>query len=401
MVGDELLDGRSQDTNSTWIIGRARSEGWRVDAVEVIPDDVEAIAEAIRRHAANAAAILVSGGLGPTEDDLTREALALALGVELEFDAEIFDRIESLFRRRGRPMPPSNRRQALRTPCARVLANPVGSAVGLHEVCGTADVVLLPGVPAELRTIFDDSVRPLFAARLARTAPPARRLRTTQVAESALVTLVEDALEDRADFDLAYCVSTWGVDLLLRNHDQARLDRSTSALREALGDRVYAEGDPSLPAIVVSALAGQGRTVSVAESCTGGLVGAALTSVPGSSAVFAGGIVAYADRVKAEMLGVDPALLRAHGAVSEEVARAMASGIRARFRTDWGVSTTGIAGPSGGTPEKPVGTVCIGLSGPDTEAAGTIRLGGDRELVRRWSVAAALDAVRRGRIGRH
>jgi nicotinamide-nucleotide amidase len=400
MVGDELLDGRSQDTNSTWIIQRASAEGWRVDAVEVVPDEVEVIARALERHARTAAAIIVSGGLGPTDDDLSREALARALGVELQLDAQVLAHIESLFARRGRVMPPSNRRQAFRTPGARVLANPVGSAVGLQDACGQAVVVLLPGVPAELRAIFEESVLGHLAPLLAGSALPTRRLRTTQVAESTLVSLVEAALPDRQEFDLAYCVGRWGVDLLLRNQDRQRLDERTAALREALGDRVYAEGGVDLPSVVVGRYATDKRTIAVAESCTGGLVGAALTSVPGSSVAFRGGIVAYADEVKVAELGVDSVTIERNGAVSEEVALAMAQGARVRLGADWGVSTTGIAGPGGGTEEKPVGTVCLGLSGPEVEAAGTIRLGGDRELVRRWSVAAALDALRRRRIAR-
>jgi len=400
MIGDELLDGRSRDTNSDWIIARTREDGWRVDRIDVVGDDVGLIAEAIRRHAQDAAAIIVSGGLGPTVDDITREGLAAALGVELEFDPEILSHIESLFERRGRRMPPSNRRQAMRTPQSRVIPNPVGSAVGLFDTCNGTPVALLPGVPAELKSMFEASVRKEFAPLLTGTAPLARRLRTSQVAESTLVELVDAASSDLGELDLAYCVSTWGVDLLVRGSDRAILDRQVEILLEALGDRVFAEGDPSLPAAVIGRLRQGSQTVAVAESCTGGLLGGALSSVPGCSAVLRGGVIAYDNEIKEQDLGVDPGLLRTCGAVSEEVARAMAVGVRQRLNVDWGVSTTGIAGPDGGTPEKPVGTVCIGLAGPGAEVgARTIRLGGDRDLIRRWTVAAALDALRRGKIG--
>lgn len=400
MVGDELLDGRTRDTNSAWLIDRARAEGWRVDAVEVLGDDVQRLAAALLRHGETARAIVVTGGLGPTEDDLSREALAAALGVGLVLDEAVLSALRRRFEQRGRRMAPSNRRQAFRPTTSEVIENPVGTAVGLRDRVREATVLLLPGVPAELEAMFDDHVRPLLDPLLAGGALPARRLRTTQVAESVLATMVEEVLEDRADFALAYCVSTWGVDLLLRNPDPERLEQRVALLRGALGDRVYAEGDLSLPAAVVQECARTGRTLAVAESCTGGLVGAALTSVPGSSEAFLGGVVAYADAAKSSQLGVDPDLLRTYGAVSEEVARAMARGARERFGARLAVSTTGIAGPGGGTADKPVGTVCVGLATTEGEVSGTLRLGGDRELVRRWSVAAALDALRRGRIGR-
>jgi nicotinamide-nucleotide amidase len=401
MIGDELLDGRSRDTNSDWIIARSRQEGWRVDRVDVVGDRVELIADAIRQHSQTAAAIIVSGGLGPTVDDLTREGLAAALGVGLEFDQEILTHIESLFTRRGRTMPPSNRRQAMRTPQSRVIPNPAGSAVGLFDTCGDTVVALLPGVPAELKAMFDSTVREELSVLLAGGAPLARRLRTSQVAESALAEMVDAVYPNPDELDLAYCVSTWGVDLLLRSRDRATLDQQVETLLEAFGSCVFGEDDLSLPAAVIKILRANGQTAAVAESCTGGLVGGALTSVPGSSAVLKGGVIAYHNEIKEQALDVDPELMRAHGAVSEEVACAMADGVRRRLGVDWGVSTTGIAGPDGGSVEKSVGTVCVGLAGPEAEVeARTIRLGGDRELIRRWTVAAALDALRRGKFGR-
>jgi len=401
MVGDELLDGRSRDTNSDWILDRAATAGWRIDAIEVLHDDIEHIATAIVRHAGRAAAILVSGGLGPTSDDLTREGLARALDAELVFDEEILEHIEALFTARGRVMSPSNRRQAFRTPASRVIANPVGSAVGLlEELDGTA-IALLPGVPAELKAMFDATVHGQFAPLLADGAPFARRVRTTQIAESTLVDLVHAKVSGADALDFAWCVSAWGVDLLVRGEDRERLDATARGLREAIGEYAFGEGETTLPAAVIATRAAAGETIAVAESCTGGLVGAALTSVPGSSEVFVGGIIAYSNEAKEEALAVPRELLVAHGAVSEEVALAMALGVRDRLGADWGVSTTGIAGPGGGTEEKSVGTVCVGLAGPDgVKAAVTIRLGGDRDLVRRWSVAAALDALRRGQIRR-
>jgi nicotinamide-nucleotide amidase len=227
------------------------------------------------------------------------------------------------------------------------------------------------------------------------------RIRTTQIAESALVELVEGAVPDLPDMDVAWCVSTWGVDLLIREGDAERLEEVVARVDAAAGRFVYGHDETGLPDAVIARAADAGETLAVAESCTGGLVGGALTSVPGSSEVFLGGVIAYANHIKESVLEVPRELLVAHGAVSEDVARAMASGVRRRFGADWSVATTGIAGPGGGTAEKPVGTVCVGLAGPDGGVSSTtIRLGGDRSLVRRWSVACALDGLRRGEFGR-
>jgi nicotinamide-nucleotide amidase len=401
MVGDELLDGRSRDTNSDFIIERAGRLGWRVDAVEVIGDGIETIASAMRRQAADAAAIVVSGGLGPTTDDLTRDALAHALGTELVLDDALLAHIESLFRARGRRMPSSNRRQAFRTPSSRVIDNPVGSAPGLLDEIGGTPIALLPGVPAELKAMFDASLVEALGPHLRGGAPRAARIRTTQIAESALVERVEKEVPDLPELDLAWCVSTWGVDVLIRDRDETRLREAADRIARAAGRFVYGRDGTGLPDAVIARAVEAKETLAIAESCTGGMVGGALTSVPGSSEVFLGGVIAYANGIKERALDVPRDLLLAHGAVSEEVAGAMAAGARQRFGADWGVSTTGIAGPGGGTPEKPVGTVCVGLAAPGGRVeATTIRLGGDRSLVRRWSVACALDALRRGEFGR-
>jgi len=399
MVGDELLDGRTRDTNSEWIIDRTREAGWHIAQIEVIADDVDLIASAISRHSERATAILVSGGLGPTCDDLTRDGLALAMGAELEFDTQVFAHIEALFVARGRPMSGSNRRQAMRPSAARVIDNPVGTAPGLLAEVAATPVALLPGVPTELKAMFEATLMGQFAPLLDGSAVPMRRLRTTGIAESTLADMVEDALSGDGQLDLAYCVSTWGVDILLRDPDPARLQHLAAVLHSSLDDLVFGERDSSLPGAVLEHLRALGQTVAVAESCTGGLLGAALTSVPGSSEIVLGGVIAYPNALKESLLDVPAGLLEAHGAVSEEIARAMARGVCARTGADWGISTTGVAGPGGGTKEKPVGMVCVGLCGPGLDAtARSLRLSSGRDSVRRWSVATALDALRRGRL---
>ena len=395
-VGDELLDGRTTETNSHWLIRRATARRWKVERVEVVGDEVDAIAAALHRWTGVVGAVVVTGGLGPTPDDRTRDALARVAGEPLEEDPAQLARIRELFEQRGRTMSPSNRRQAERCVSSEVIDNPVGTAPGLwHEIAGTA-VVLLPGVPAELHRMFVERVEPRLATRLSAAVPHQVRLRTTQIAESVLADRVRAALGDDDDVDLAWCVAEHGVDLVVRDPRETRAHEVASRLRDALGDRVFEQGERDLPEVTLAALRARGETVAVAESCTGGLLGAALTSVPGSSDVFLGGVMAYADRIKSEALGVDVDLLARHGAVSEEVARAMAEGARVRFGADRALATTGIAGPGGGTEEKPVGTVWIALAAADATHARRLRLGGDRGLVRRWTVAAGLDALRRG-----
>lgn len=397
MVGDELLDGRTPETNSHWIVARATARRWRVDRIEVVSDDVDAIAASLHRLTGVVAAVIVSGGLGPTPDDRTRDALAKVAGEPLEEDPHLLAHLSSLFEQRGRTMSPSNRQQALRCASSEVIDNPVGTAPGLlHEISGTL-VVLLPGVPAELHTMWERSVEPRLATRLRAGAPSQIRLRTTQIAESVLADRVRETLGVATEgLDLAWCVAAHGVDLVVRHPQEAQARAVADRMRVALGDHVFAEGLVDLPAVTIDTLRARRETVAVAESCTGGLVGAALTSVPGSSDVFLGGVLAYANDVKQNQLGVPLELLVEHGAVSEPVARAMAERVRITLGSTWGVSTTGVAGPGGGTADKPVGTVWIALAGPEGTWARRLRLGGDRSLIRRWSVAAALDALRRG-----
>lgn len=399
-VGDELLEGLVRDTNSHWLVDALTVGGWSVARVEVVGDEVAAITEALRRGLATAPMVVVGGGLGPTSDDRTRDALAALVSEALELDEGILAHIEQRFRGRGRPMPESNRRQALRPPSSVVLPNSVGTAPGLWQEVDGGAVVLLPGVPAELRRLWQDEVESRLRRHL--SPRPARhgRFRATGVGESRVAQRVDERLEaagfrDGEGFQLAFYVAGFGVDVVVRSRDDAIFDRVCDEVRRALGAELFAEGATDLPETVLSQLRERKQTLAVAESCTGGMLGAALTDVPGCSDVFRGGVMAYADQVKTEALGVDGGLLAEHGAVSEEAAAAMARGARERMGAAWGLSTTGIAGPGGGTGDKPVGTVCLGVAGPDGTTTGRVRLGGTREMVRRWTVARALDQLRR------
>jgi nicotinamide-nucleotide amidase len=397
-VGDELLEGRVRDTNSGWLIDRLGSGGWRVVHVEVVSDELEDMAEAIDRSLDRAPVVVVGGGLGPTPDDRTREALARVVGEEMICDEAVVERIRRRFARRGREMPESNRRQAYRCPSAELLQNPVGSAPGVWQpVAERGAVVLLPGVPAELRPMFDESVLP----RLREFAPPrpwhVRNLHTAGLGESRVAEIVREAVagRDLGPLQLAFYVAQHGVDVVLRGERESTLDEWSAVLREALGEACFGEGAAGIAETVIDRLRARGEKVAVAESCTGGQLLTAFTDVPGCSDVLLGGEVAYANEVKISRLGVDPEVLATHGAVSEEVARSMAQGVRAALDTDWGLSTTGVAGPGGGTEDKPVGTVWIAVAGPDGCDAWRLGLGGDRGVIQRWAVATVLDRLLR------
>jgi nicotinamide-nucleotide amidase len=286
----------------------------------------------------------------------------------------------------------SNLRQALRPPSATSIPNANGTAPGLWVERAGCFVALMPGVPEEMRSMWTAHVRPLVVQRLGGTAGARVRLRVARVAESWLADLVREALAPR-EVQVAYCVQRFGIDILLspRTPDLAAC---LATLRDALGPRIYAEGDRQLDEVVLDALRQRGQTLAVAESCTGGMLASILTERAVSSDVFRGGVVAYANDIKASALGVDPALVDTHGAVSEEVVRAMAEGVRTALGVDWGLATTGIAGPGGGTPDKPVGTVWIATAGPDGCDAHLLRLPGDREQNRRWTCVSLIDALR-------
>lgn len=397
MVGDELLDGRVRETNSLYLQGRLAAHRIAVGAVHVVPDEVESIRDALALAAKAHAAVVVCGGLGPTPDDVSREALALLVGEELVLDPDLVAGLEELFRRRGREMPRSNRRQALRTPGGEALANPRGTAPGLwHELEGVP-LILLPGVPAELEAMWERTVEPRLVGRLPASLPPRLRLRLVRVPESYAADRVAEVLAGQPDVDVAFCAHHQGVDLLLRAVGPGGdLEEARRLVTSALGDHLYAVGDARLPEVLLEELARRGESLAVAESCTGGLLSTVLTDVPGSSRAYRGGVVAYANEVKTGQLGVDPVLLERHGAVSEAVAEAMARGARERLVATWALATTGIAGPGGGTPEKPVGTTCLALAGPDGLLLGErLQLTGDREQNRHWAVAVSLDLLRR------
>lgn len=391
-VGDELVLGDVIDTNSAWVARRLVAAGLEPAGARTVGDDVEAIAAAVRAVALPGTAVLVTGGLGPTSDDLTRQGLAALAGVPLRRDPQVLADIERWYAGRERPVPASSACQADLPEGATVLPNGAGVAPGLRLELGGAVVYAVPGVPQEMEHLVERYVLP----DLARQAVPWRRhtLRVALMGEpdvSARLRPLEEELP--AGVRIAYLAAPGEVLVTLASRDTDPGPIADRA-RSLLGDVVSGEDGETPAATVVRLLTARAATIAVAESLTGGLLGASLTAVPGASAVLRGGVVAYASDLKVTLLRVDAALLEREGAVHPDVALAMAAGVRRRCGATFGVATTGVAGPD---PQdgRPVGTVHVAVAGPDGARVVSALLGGDRSMVRTQSVAHALDLLRR------
>jgi len=406
-VGDELLLGFTIDTNAAHLARELAAIGIGIRRRGTVGDVAEDIASAVREALDRTGAVITTGGLGPTSDDLTKPAIAAIFGRGMRLDEEHVAWMEQRWLQRfGRRMPESNRAQAMLPEGARKLSNNHGSAPGIWlEDDRGRWVAMLPGVPREMRGMLADTLLPILQQRVSRGGAPtvvrSLTLRTTGVAESLLADQIDPIRESFGPVSLAYLPAPDGVDLRLtvRDVDSARadvlLDDAASAIRARLGRSIYADSSTDLAEVVLDRCRALRLTIAVAESCTGGLLGARLTSIPGSSDVVFGGVIAYANEVKRDFLGVDQKLIDAHGAVSEEVVRQMAEGARNRLHASIGIGITGVAGPGGGTPEKPVGTVWIGLAQQDGTRALQLRLIGDRDEIRRRATQSALELLRR------
>ena len=405
-VGSELLTPDRLDTNSLFLTQRLNELGVSVRCKLVIGDDPADIGAALLLAIPKADIVVITGGLGPTEDDVTREAVAAALGLPLEEDAEVAAAIRSRFAARGLPMPATNRRQALIPKGAAVLPNPNGTAPGLWIERPEVVCVVLPGPPRELHVMFDAAARSRLAPAAGRRGIFRRVLHVTGRTES----YVDEAASPvysrwrSAPVPIATSIlaSLGQIELHLAARaatpeDAARaLDAATGELEAVLGRDLVSSDGASLEEVVGRLLRARGQRVAVAESCTGGLIASRLTDVPGSSAYVHGGWVAYDNAAKTAQLGVDRRMIEVHGAVSEPVARALAQGCRKLAGTDYGLGVTGIAGPGGGSPEKPVGTVYVALAGPGERVrVRHLKLPGERDRVKFQASQAALDLLRR------
>ncbi len=401
-VGSEMLTAGRLDTNSLFITDHLNGLGIEVTAKHVVGDDRARLVTTIRRSLEDADIVVLSGGLGPTEDDLTRDAVAQALGCGMSANAGILEAIETRFRTMKRQMPEINKRQAMVLDGAEILSNDRGTAPGQWRVTGNKVVVMLPGPPSELKSMFTREC----LGRLAKIAPPTaihtEVLRVTGISESQLDQTVAPIYVGRANLETT--VLAHDGDLQVRFRAQCKTQADAAALSQevaelaavALGDNVYSRDGASLETVVGRHLAAAGQTLVVAESATGGGLAARITTVPGSSAYFAGGFVTYAKRMKTELLGVPESLLAEFGAVSEPTAKAMAEGARRVTGADWAISITGNAGPSTDGDQARVGEFYLGVAGPDkTEVTHRVWPVGDRDRARAFAVQAALDLLNR------
>lgn len=404
VTGSELVRGGRVDENGPFLARELASRGIEPERISVIGDRPEQLETALR-DALELDLVVTSGGLGPTHDDRTIELLAQAAGRDLRVDAALEREIESVvrnlaerFRRPYHEFEAGVRKQAT-LPDGGISLGLAGTAPGVLLQTGSALAIALPGPPGELQRIWRSALdRPELQEVFARADNPAHRiLRFFGLPESAVAGVVAEAGGEAEGLEVTICAHDLEVqvDLVIPPGGEVQAERVAAALREAHPRALFAEDDKAIEAIVLDLARGRGLTIGAAESCTGGLVSARLTSMPGSSDVFVGGLVTYDDRLKVDGLGVSRDVLERHGAVSAETAAAMASGVRTELGVDVGVSVTGVAGPGGGTPEKPVGLVFIHAEAPDASRGVELRLPGNRDAVRRRAAASALHLLRR------
>jgi nicotinamide-nucleotide amidase len=409
-IGDEIVSGTTIDTNSSFVSQSLREVGVEVVAIFSVVDDEAAIARAVRRAFEEAELVVSTGGLGPTADDLTTACIARLAGCELTLHEPSLRAIEERFRNRGIEMTPNNRKQALLPEGSEVVPNPLGTAPGFIcpvEVEGvTRYVASFPGVPREMMRMVEESLIPWVTARAGGARFASRIFSTFGLAESRLDELLVGVLEGeegRLAFRAAFPRVQARITLSGGREDDlvSRLDAAEARVRERLGHHLYGVGDVGMEEVVGALLRERSLTLALAESCTGGLIGHRLTDVPGSSEYFRLGIIAYANEAKQQLLSVSRDTLETHGAVSVETAIEMARGARAAARSDLALATTGIAGPGGGTAEKPIGTVCIAIAWEGGDWSKRFDLGArDRDWIKQMTAQVGLDSLRRHLLGR-
>ena len=400
-VGSELLTPFRTDTNSLWLTERLNSVGVEVKLKTIVGDDDARLEETIRDALKRSGIVVLTGGLGPTEDDITRKIAARALGRRLALDEKVLEEIRAKFLRWGRKMPEINARQAMVVEGAEVLPNPNGTAPGMYVEHEGRVVALLPGPPREMKPMFDTNVLPKLSERAGAVRVARRVLRVAGMGESAVDERIAPVYTQYKNPQTTILFNNSEIEIHLTAQAKSEaeaellLDGLAGQIEERLGDAVFAFRGEKMEEVVGLRLAVGGFTLAVAESCTGGLIAHRLTEVPGSSSYFTEGVVTYSNEAKTRLLGVPAELIEAQGAVSAEVAEAMAEGVKRRAGTDFGLAVTGVAGPGGGTEEKPVGLVYVALSDDAHTEHRRLLLPGDRYLIRWRASQFALDLLRR------
>ncbi|MEO0514755.1 MAG: competence/damage-inducible protein A [Planctomycetota bacterium] len=405
-IGDELALGQTVDTNSAWAAARLATLGISTILHETVSDDQDLIAASIGWASTKADLIVISGGLGPTEDDLTRQALAQTMGVELEVDPESMTTLESFFASRGYQMAERNRVQAMCPVGATMIPNNCGTAPGIRATVNRAEIFVTPGVPREMKAMIEASVIPAVEAKLDQTGDGSRdvilttKINTFGLGESDAAEKLGDLMQRDRNPVVGTTVANGICSIRIRaeypdaDEAQRQLDDTTQQVEAILAPTVFGRDETTLQSALVQLLLRESKTVATAESCTGGMIGSLLTDIPGSSAAYLGGWVTYTNQLKTSQLGVRPGVIEAHGAVSQEVVIAMAEGAKQRSGADYAVAVSGVAGPGGGTEDKPVGTVWIALATPQGTTARLARLIGNRASIRDRAAKCALQMIR-------
>jgi nicotinamide-nucleotide amidase len=400
-IGDELVLGQTVDTNSAYLSQQLAAIGCDVVAHKTVGDDQRAIEDSIREAVARGVdALIITGGIGPTEDDLTRQAIARVMQVELELNPEWLREMQGFFDRLRRPMPASNKIQAMIPIGAAMIWNTCGTAAGVRATIGKTELFAMPGVPKEMRAMFARDVLPWARQRAGGAVILQRTLHTFGAGESTIAERLGTLMMRQRNPSVGTTVSGGIVSLRINarfdslDRAEAEMSQTLASCRDALGDLIFGQDEQTLAQVVSDLLKEKGVTVATAESCTGGLLAKMLTDVAGASRYFAQGWVTYTNESKSSQLGVSDQTLADHGAVSEPVVAEMASGARQRAGADVAIAISGIAGPDGGTDAKPVGTVCIGFAHAAATESRTFGFPGDREWVRDRTAKMALTILR-------
>ena len=411
-IGDELVLGQTVDTNSAWLSQQLAAVGCAVAAHLTVPDDQRAIEQAIEESVGRCDVLIVSGGIGPTDDDLTRQALAAVLREPLELNEQWLAELYTFFEARGRAMPEANRIQAMVPRGAMMIFNTAGTAAGIDATYVSGDqkticrVFVVPGVPKEMKLMFTRDVLPHVKERGGGAVILSRTLHTFGLGESAVAERLGDLMRRDRNPSVGTTVTAGVVSLRVNarfgSMEEAaqRLAETEAACRAAMGDLVYGQDDDTLERVTAGLLLAHKKTVATAESCTGGLLAKMLTDVPGSSRYFRQGWVTYSNESKTDLLNVPPGLIEQFGAVSEAVVKVMANSARARARSDFALAASGVAGPDGGSPQKPVGTVCLSMADTKEVVTRTFNFPGDREMIRDRSAKMALTMLRYHLLGK-
>ena len=402
-TGTELLLGNTADTNALFISRELSALGFRVIGRSTVGDNREMIKNALRTGWELADLVVCTGGLGPTADDLSREAAGEVLQLPLIPDDAELTRIRDYFTRRRKEMPESNRKQAMFPAGAVVLKNRAGTASGFMVSSNEKTLVLLPGPPHEMEVVFKEEFEPQIRGCLGDDGRVmlSRIIKVMGPGESQVESMIAEVMENPEDCSIALLAEGGEIhirvtrDAAVRTEAEKAINSVVNRLRKDLGDHIYSEGQETLPGLVIRLLGSRGHTIALAESCTGGMVGKMLTDISGSSTVFWGGVISYSNEAKTRILGVSEETLNRHGAVSSETAWEMARGIRKLAGSTIGISLTGIAGPEGGTSEKPVGLVYLGMATEKGEHSRELRLMGRRDSIRTIAAKSALDWLRR------